>query len=236
LSPRDSPSAAPAAAPSYEITYHGGQVMTGTVNLYHIYFGYFPTYPDLADSQQTKNLMDYFATNFDTLSWFGVLSEYYQIIDGVQTFAANRTRFMKSVSYRSTSIAITVTDSDMTDSIVSLISSGQLPIDPNGIYVIIFRGDFNYDSWLQQWCSYHSQFSLINGIILRMVVIGDPSTAPVDIQLGCSAVSPPTANGNFGADSMINLYAHEIANHKAVVALEQEILDSKMCIGGSCED
>ena len=31
-------------------------------------------------------------------------------------------------------------------------------------------------------------------------------------------------------------YAHELANHKAVVALEQEILDSKMCIGGSCED
>jgi hypothetical protein len=31
-------------------------------------------------------------------------------------------------------------------------------------------------------------------------------------------------------------YTHEIANHKAVVALEQEILDSKMCIGGSCED
>ena len=31
-------------------------------------------------------------------------------------------------------------------------------------------------------------------------------------------------------------YAHEVANHKAVIALEQEILESKMCIGGSCED
>jgi len=31
-------------------------------------------------------------------------------------------------------------------------------------------------------------------------------------------------------------YAHEVANHKAVVALEQEILESNMCIGGSCED
>lgn len=31
-------------------------------------------------------------------------------------------------------------------------------------------------------------------------------------------------------------YAHEVSNHKAVVALEQEILDSKQCVGGSCED
>jgi len=30
-------------------------------------------------------------------------------------------------------------------------------------------------------------------------------------------------------------YAHEIANHRAVVALEKEILESK-CINGSCED
>jgi hypothetical protein len=30
-------------------------------------------------------------------------------------------------------------------------------------------------------------------------------------------------------------YAHEVANHRAVVALEKEILESK-CINGSCED
>jgi hypothetical protein len=30
-------------------------------------------------------------------------------------------------------------------------------------------------------------------------------------------------------------YAHDVANHRAVVALEKEILESK-CINGSCED
>jgi hypothetical protein len=30
-------------------------------------------------------------------------------------------------------------------------------------------------------------------------------------------------------------YAHEVANHRAVVALEKEILESK-CINGTCED
>lgn len=207
------PSQYPLVSPvPIDVIYHGGPVMTGTVNLYHIYFGYFPTYPDLLASQQTMNLMDYFATYFDTLPWFGVLSEYYQIENGVQTFAANSTRFIKSVSYQSTRRGGHVSDSDMTNSIVSLINSGKLPLDPNGIYVIMFRGDFIYDGLLRQWCSYHSLFSLIDGTILRMVVIGDPSTAPVDIQINCMAISPPTANGNIGADSMINLYAHEIAN------------------------
>ena len=31
-------------------------------------------------------------------------------------------------------------------------------------------------------------------------------------------------------------YAHVVANNRAVVELENEILDSKQCIGGSCED
>ena len=31
-------------------------------------------------------------------------------------------------------------------------------------------------------------------------------------------------------------YAHVTANHKAVIALEQEILEAKQCINGSCED
>ena len=31
-------------------------------------------------------------------------------------------------------------------------------------------------------------------------------------------------------------YAHEVANHKAVVELEREILEAKQCINGSCED
>eukprot|EP01037_Dinobryon_pediforme_P037928 gene37928-45658_t len=32
----------------------------------------------------------------------------------------------------------------MMHSIISNINAGNLPIDPNGIYTVIFRGDFNY--------------------------------------------------------------------------------------------
>lgn len=31
-------------------------------------------------------------------------------------------------------------------------------------------------------------------------------------------------------------YAHVTANHKAVIELEKEILEAKMCVGGTCED
>ena len=31
-------------------------------------------------------------------------------------------------------------------------------------------------------------------------------------------------------------YQHTLINHKAVEELEQEILDAKMCINGTCED
>lgn len=180
--------------------------MTGTVNLYHVYFGKF----DSKKSDHMKNLMDYFGKRFSTLSWFGVLSEYYQIDNkGIKTFAANSTRFVRSALYKSTSKEIKVNDYDMIDSIQWLINNRQLPADPNGIYVVMFRGDFEYDGWLDYWCAKHDYFPF-NDMTLKYAVVGDPSTSGVDQNsIRCATIYSP--NGNTGADSMITYYAHEIA-------------------------
>jgi hypothetical protein len=202
-----------------DVSYHNGIVMTGTVNLYHIYFGSFDNRYDKSYRENMENLMDYFAAYFYTLPWFPVLSQYYQIEDGTQTFASNRTRFVSSVSYKSTAINQDVSDADMRNIINSLIRDRKLPVDPTGIYVIIFRGNFNYKSdipnnrWLIDWCGYHDYFSFNSTIQLKYTVIGDPSTAPINVAYRCSSIDPqyPSGNDNFGADSMITTYAHEIA-------------------------
>eukprot|EP01037_Dinobryon_pediforme_P029489 gene29489-33142_t len=106
----------------------------------------------------------------------------------------------------------------MIHSIVSNINAGNLPIDPNGIYTVIFRGDFNYAGWMTFWCGYHDSFVHASGDKIRFIVIGDPSTnennlmnSPDMASQPCSAAPPPTVNGNFGADSMVNVLAHELA-------------------------
>ena len=48
---------------------------------------------------------------------------------------------------------------------------------------------------------------------LKYAVIGDLNQASIDLACKCSSVNPEfsSANDNFGADSMITTYAHEIA-------------------------
>ena len=202
-----------------EIEYHNGTVMTGPVNLYIIYFGRFdPIRDKIASPTAMKSLMENFAANFSTLSWFGVLGDYYQYQDGIKTAATNRTQFIKSVSYRPGAYALSISYSDIINCINETISIGKLPLDPHGIYTVIFRGDFQFDGWMSKWCGYH-QSVVLNGVPIKFAAIGDPSTTssfehPTDgssINLECSGAAPPTVNGNFGADSMVSVLVHELA-------------------------
>ena len=196
-----------------DIAYHNnGSVMTKTVNIYHIYFGRF----DSAASQSMIGLMKYFASYIHTLPWFPVLTQYYQYQDYKKVYAAHNTTYKGSAGYKPGAVLLKIGINDIISSIVSSINSGKLPVDPNGVYFVIFRGDFEYDGWLTQWCGYHGSFQLTNNVYIKFAVLGDPSTTTDFLKRGiistsCSAVSPPTANGNFAADSMITTYAHELA-------------------------
>jgi hypothetical protein len=75
----------------------------------------------------------------------------------------NAARFVKSVVYQPTAQGIAVTDAGIVAAITTQLQSGALPIDPNGIYTVIFRGDFLYSGWLSTWCGYHSHFTFKSG-------------------------------------------------------------------------
>ena len=196
--------------------------MTGNVNLYIIYYGRFdPKWDGSENPNQMKSLMNYFASQYSSLPWFSVLSQYYQYIDGVKTYAANNVTYKQSVNYATGAVGKTVTQDDMITAINSSIStsgiplSSKLPLDPNGIYTVIFRGDFIFDGWMTQWCGFHGT-TVLRNLPIKFTIIGDPSTT-VDyekkgnVNLACSGAPPPTVNRNFGADSMVSVFAHEIA-------------------------
>ena len=122
--------------------------------------------------------------------------------------------------YQSTVKERTIADDTVIPTmIVSLFNLPQqpLPVDVNGIYNVFFRGDFIYNNWLKDpdsggWCGFHSNFALTDGRVLKYTVIGDPSSGPSESQAYCEVIAgAPTVNGNIGADSMVNILAHEIA-------------------------
>ena len=145
-------------------------------------------------------------------------------------------------------------NNDMRDSIKSLISDRILPmIDPDGIYMIILRGDFynksefrDYNEWLKDWYGYHNYFLFNSTTTLKFAVIDDPNQAPIDLVYKCSSINPEfsSANDNFGADSMITTYAHEIAevitdpfgNAWNFGTYDDEIADNKCTLNLGCYD
>ena len=197
---------------SEDISYHGGAIMTGKVNAYNIYYG------DI--SSATKNLVNYFVANLGNSSWYSAVTPYYQIVNGVKTMVSKSLVLKNSVDVAATKTILRVNDVAMI--IINLFNAGKLPADINGVYSFFFRGDitatFDFPSsslyWLQDFCGYHGAFYLgNNGETIKFMVIGDPSYAGVSGQT-CEAITDPsgTANNNLGADSMVSIYAHVIAN------------------------
>mmetsp|Transcript_3568 Transcript_3568/g.5369 ORF Transcript_3568/g.5369 Transcript_3568/m.5369 type:complete len:456 (-) Transcript_3568:281-1648(-) len=191
-----------------DITYHNGSVMVGPVNIYHIFMGSF--------SPTTVSLMNYFAANIGSSSWYEVLGDYSQTVKGVKTAVPtkNNVFFKGNCSYLINQKAQTITDNDINNAILSSLNNGAIPYDiVNGIYFVILRGDFIYSSNKNgpagSFCGYHNVLR-INRVAepLKVVVVIDPSTA-VPQNLYCmSYISGPTANGDLGADNMVSIYAH----------------------------
>mmetsp|Transcript_19092 Transcript_19092/g.27315 ORF Transcript_19092/g.27315 Transcript_19092/m.27315 type:complete len:1041 (+) Transcript_19092:35-3157(+) len=204
------PTKAPTSAPFADIKYLNRSLLTTQpLVLYNIYYGDFQSTVPL---RKTRQLMDYFSTYLGKTDWYKALYSYYQIVNGVKTYISQPAVFGRSTTYLPTARAIEVTEYQLQQSIIDSINLNRIPYDPNALYTVMFRGDFKTSGWLTNWCGYHAYFNLAPGQPVAYAVIGDPSTSPdQSLQSNCEGWNPPTANGNLGADSMISVYAHEVA-------------------------
>ena len=182
-----------------DIVYHsGGNVMTGPVNMYNIFYGTF------ADPT-TPTLMNYFAAHIGSSPWYTTMRHYYY-----QTSPKSQKSFVSGIVNFVTSVSVPASTTSLSQSTVSnlvdyYISSGLLPYDANGIYAFIYNGGLNFPGWLTQWCGFHS----VSGAGHKYFVVGDPSSGG-SAQAGCEGIRGTTVNNNLGADSMVSVYAHEL--------------------------
>eukprot|EP01037_Dinobryon_pediforme_P023007 gene23007-24336_t len=130
-----SPSVGP-PAPPVDILYQPPQpVLTRPQNIYHIYIGEF--------NQATKDLLDYFAAHVGNSTWLQMLTAYYQVdINGVKSFASGNAHFIRSVSTLPAARGLSISDQNIRNIVLSYVQTGGLPLDPNGLYSVFFRGDF----------------------------------------------------------------------------------------------
>ena len=163
----------------------------------------------MTSGQEFKSLVDYFAANIGGSSWHNMMTQYYQVIGTTKTYMSNDVALKGSVPTYATTRGRTLTDAQVRKIISDLISTGQLPFDTNGVYAFIFRGDVQFTGWLSSWCGYHDSFFYSSDKLLKYFVAGDPSTYGNSGSASCGPKTN-TPNGNYGADAVVSVYAHEL--------------------------
>jgi hypothetical protein len=179
-----------------KLEYHDGPVMTGTPTVYFIWYGGWGTSP-------TPPILTDFITSLGGSSYFAINTLYRDASGGAP---GGGVAFGGSF-YDVYSMGANLTDSDVA-SIASVgIASGTIPLDPNGIYVVLPTPDVDVTSGFgTTYCGYHSTTNA-NGVTVPFILVGNPDRAPTKCMP--QAIGP---NGVASADAMASVLANELSN------------------------
>jgi len=179
--------------------YHGGLTLTSPINVHMIYYGSWPT-------TSTADLIEYFINNLGATAYYQIDQEYYDITDAGQNYPTSSLtvadRWYCGYPYGTFLIDgnIEVLARDM--------ASGTP--NPNDIYIVLASSDVSEENAAGQYsgtdfCGWHSPTG--DG---SKVVFGS-----VDLTKDCNVFYPDSGayppNGDYVADMMVNIMAHELS-------------------------
>jgi len=176
------------------ISYHGGPVMLGTVNVYYIWYGNW-------SGNSATNILTDLASSIGGSPYYNINTTYY---NGSNTHISNSVRYTKSTT-DNYSQGTALSDTGVQNVVSSAISSGRLPKDTNGVYFVLTSQDVNETSgFCTQYCGWHTR-ATIGGSDIKFSFVGNPARCPS----ACEAQST-SPNGNAGADGMASIISHEL--------------------------
>lgn len=187
------PRVAPVAS-GYGITYHGGKVMDGTVNIYYVWYG------NWAGNTATTILSD-IVTGLDGSSYQAINTLY-------STSAQQVTGSVKlaGVAYDSYSLGNNLTDAAIYNVVANAIKSGKLAKDDKGVYFVLSSQDVNATSGLcRSYCGWHS-YNYVAGTQIKYAYVGNPARCPYN----CAGQWSKSPNNNPAADAMASAITHEL--------------------------
>ncbi len=177
------------------INYHGGPLMLGTPNVYYIWYGNW-------SGNTAINILDNLAFTLGGSPYYNINTTYY---DGSNRKVSNALAAPASTT-DNYSRGTALTDNDVLTIVTNSISSGTLPKDSNGIYVVLTSADVNETSgFCTQYCGWHSHANIL-GMDAKFAFVGNADRCPN----ACAAQTSSSPNGNIGADAMASTIAHEV--------------------------
>ena len=177
------------------LPYHGGPIMDAPITVYYIWYG------DWSGSTAPAILED-LATNLGASPYYASATTY---------TGANGAHVSASLSfYGSVSAGYTygktLTDYNILSIVTDELASGALPVNADGIYVVLTSADVTAASgFCRLYCGWHS-YGNFNGTTVKFAFVGNSATQ-CPATCTAEAASP---NGNRGADGMASVIAHEL--------------------------
>lgn len=200
---------------STNFLYHGASpIKVGTSPPVNIYLIFYTQYKSDYTTSNTPSVLRTFCQYFGSSSYANIFT-YYNV--------TNQFKYQGVTQIVAPASTLTVTDSTVGSVLSSAISSSfSSTYDNNGIYVVVFNGNFHYQSskngnkkWGADWCSFAGNFT-VNGRNLLAIPIGDASflntstTYNNNVRAKCGGGnSGPYGAQNFGSPNK-NVFADSI--------------------------
>jgi hypothetical protein len=175
------------------ISYHGGPVMTSTVKMYYIWYG------NWSGNTATTILTD-LANSIGGSPYWNINTTY----NNGSTPVTGSVQFGGSTT-NNYSNGTKLTDNAIKSIVSNAITSGALPKDANGVYLVLTSADVTATTgFCTQYCGWHT-YASIGGTNIKYSFVGNPDRCP-----NACAWQTSSPNGNAGADGMASIIAHEV--------------------------
>lgn len=188
----------------------GNPVLTGTVNIYNIFYGTW--------SNKQIAIIENFFDNVGSSQWYTTNTKYYSQASrsADKVYVSKDVVLAKSIK-DSYSRGTVLNGTAIPDIIEAHINAGHLPADSNAIYFFLssedvkesIRSDLGRASFCSEYCGYHVSWELkASKKRIFYAMTGNPASC-LD---GCS---PPqnlkaSPNGDLGVDALISVIGHEL--------------------------
>ncbi len=176
------------------IQYWGGSVMLGTSHVYIIWYGTFDS--------GTMGVVSTLVSSIGGSPYFNINTGYFDstgnsVSNSLSMAGSVQNNYSKGSSLRSSDIGGIVSDT---------IAGGLLPLDTNGIYMLLTAGDVSVSGFGSSFCGYHS-FETVSNTKIHYAFIGNPAPSHLN---SCAQQATNSPNNNPGADAMASTIAHEL--------------------------
>lgn len=207
------------------IFYHGGKVMTNPIHVYLIWYGGWAGKP-------TTLIIEDFIKNFSSSNWYNTNLLYYQNIisdSGLEASADADLDSSTLIEYVSPQVFLTqevfmpyqygtsLSQPDIQEIVFKKILSKELPLDPDGLYLVITDKNVSQHWMLQSFCNDYCgwhYYETYKNVSIKYGFVGDVEKCPDDCSNKISYLSlnyNHSPNDDWSADGMVSIIAHELS-------------------------